>query len=936
MKNHLTVVSFFIVLFLPTISFAQSIQLTSPSTNVVHNEADDYFTVERDNPRDGTQVNGIGAWHENLEASSVRTENGLFKATLDGPGGYVMPLFPGFRDNLYPTHLAGTRSWSDHGITNKIDASKYKVLSYKLKHSSRSNFAIYWENDESQPQYLTNGTKVRATNDGIFNNQGLRQHPNNEFILYNYDLTDTSNFGSNAGNWDGEVFALRIDPSQGAQAGSTFEIDWVRLVPEADQQRTLTVTANVNGFFSNPEVRLYADNNQSGFNGFLVSALQQAQTTTNGQITFTVNTGIFPPGEYYFYTEAQTRGATAAADGPVLRSGYSAKLTVTARPRVYIQSPDFDSGREYAVDALNNAWDMDGSLDGNGDVANLANCEANGRAPVFCDRVFQRFTQASFPDRSTSLRGGRNFRVLADPPADGASESDVQIAMRVAASNPIDPRTYPYLVFRMEIDPTNYPSPSAQVEKGWVARVVPWNTDVVADGGQYKAGRVWQGMQTYVQDLRDPNVPEDSGALSGRATRWEEFSRVRNFRLDPGEFTEVATFLELDYMALYAENHTSNGQYTITFETSDSDSSTVNAEIYRDSDNQGFNGTLIGSLSNLSAGSHSFTWNGSGVSDGTKVWFYVKVTDSDGNVTQRYSQVHVNKGDFVAAPTPRSVRTRFDTDGDGTDDLIVRGARFGTTFNFVLGSTAGFSQQAIGVQSAPVVAGDFDGDNRADVTILTDVAGTLFWHVEFSGGAAPVDVPWGITGDKPVIGDYDGDGLDDIAIFRDSEGSYYVLFSSGGGIKMTWGAPGDKPVAEDYDGDGKTDYAVWRPSEGNWYIVNSGDGSVTVRQWGLPGDIPMPGDFTNDGKTDLAIWREANGTWYIQDVADANNTEVVPWGLPGDIPFVGDRNGDGNLDVVVYRPSFGVWFENFRNGLSRGTAFGLPGDLVPIRVDSRS
>jgi len=911
------------------------VQVVSPANDVVHQEADDYFSVEQDNPRDGTQENNIGAWHENLEASSVRVEDGLFKATLSGPGGYVMPLFPGFKDNLFPTSLAGTRDWSDHGITNKVNASKYKVLSYKLKHSSRGNFAIYWENDESQPQFLTNGTKVRSTNDGIFNNQGFRSHPNNEFVLYNYDLTDTSNFGSNAGNWDGEVFALRIDPSQGAQAGATFEVDWVRLVPEADSARTLTVSTDVAGFASAPEVRLYADNNQSGFNGFLVSSFQQVQSTTDGRLNFSVNTGIFPPGTYYFYTEAQTRGAVEAADGAIVRSGYTAKLTVTAKPRVYVKSPDYDTGRDYAVESRSgDAWDMDGSLDGNGDVANLANCEANGRAPVFCDRPFQRFSQASFPDRSNALRGGKTFRILADPPADGATESDVQVAMRIPSNNPIDPDLYPYLVFRMEIDPTDYPSPSAQVEKGWVARVVPWNSDVVADGGQYKAGRVWKGMQTYVQDLRDPNVPEDS--LNGRSTRWTEFSRVRNFRLDPGEFTEVATFLELDYMALYSENFTTDGQYTITFEVSDPDSSTVNAAIFRDSDNSGFNGTQIGTMNSLAAGSHSFTWDGAGVSDGDQVWFYIQVTDGDGNVSQRYSQVHVNKGAFVAAPTPRSVRTRFDTDGDGKDDLIVRGERFGFAFNFVLGTTAGFSEQQIGVSSAPVVVGDFDGDNRGDVTILTDVAGTLFWHVEFSSGAAAVDVPWGVTGDKPVIGDYDGDGLDDIAVFRDSEGSYYVLFSSGGGIKMTWGAPGDKPVAADYDGDGKTDYAVWRPSEGNWYVVNSGDGSVTVRQWGLNGDIPMPGDFTNDGKTDFAVWREATGTWYISDVTDASNTEVIPWGLPGDVPFVCDRNGDGNLDVVVYRPAFGVWFENFRNGLSTGTAFGLPGDQVPIRVDSRS
>ena len=57
---------------------------------------------------------------------------------------------------------------------------------------------------------------------------------------------------------------------------------------------------------------------------------------------------------------------------------------------------------------------------------------------------------------------------------------------------------------------------------------------------------------------------------------------------------------------------------------------------------------------------------------------------------------------------------------------------------------------------------DFDGDNRADISVFRPSDGV--WHI-YNSNRGYGGFGWGLAGDKPVAADYDGDGRSDIAIF---------------------------------------------------------------------------------------------------------------------------------------------------------------------------
>ena len=294
-----------------------------------------------------------------------------------------------------------------------------------------------------------------------------------------------------------------------------------------------------------------------------------------------------------------------------------------------------------------------------------------------------------------------------------------------------------------------------------------------------------------------------------------------------------------------------------------------------------------------------------------------------------YSQTQINT--YIAAnnacllpvtTTPIAASSkRFDFDGDNRADISIFRPNEGNWY--VSKSGGGSSLLQFGLPGDKPVSADYDGDGRSDAAVYRN---GVWWRL-LSGTSTVDSVNFGLAGDIPVPANFDSDARADVAVFRPSNGQWYWIKSTNSTFNtQSFGLSGDVPLPSDYDGDGLADLNVFRPSNGTWYRVDSSNYAFRVRQYGLNGDKPLIGDFDGDSRSDIAVFRPSTSEWFIIRSSDSGFRYHV-FGLAGDIPATGDYDGDSRSDISVFRPSNGTWYR-INSGDSQFTfvQYGLPGD----------
>jgi hypothetical protein len=313
-------------------------------------------------------------------------------------------------------------------------------------------------------------------------------------------------------------------------------------------------------------------------------------------------------------------------------------------------------------------------------------------------------------------------------------------------------------------------------------------------------------------------------------------------------------------------------------------------------------------------------------------------------------------GAIPAAPSPFEAPLDYNCDGR-TDYVVVRntGGGSGGQVTWFINNGTTHTQTPWGISTDVFVSGDFDGDDKSDITVYRAGANaTSYFYALRSSNGTLLARQLGTGGDDPtVVGDYDGDDRDDFAVYRGGtagapQSFWYYLGSAtaNGGITFVpYGQSGDFPAPGDYDGDRKNDFCVQRNNGNNeavFLLAKSSGGNEAVF-WGYPGDVIVPGDYDGDLRTDFAVVRGQNGQ-ILWNVLGRNNYNVIhygqPWGLaPTDFPTQGDYDGDGKTDIAVFRPSGAAqqtyfYVRKSSNGTLSAVQWGQLGDYPVANFNS--
>ncbi len=684
---------------------------------------------------------------------------------------------------------------------------------------------------------------------------------------HTYDFPMSPGFATAAQPWAGNITGVRLIPL--GDRPSHITMDWTRLY-KPESPVTLTVPASTSSAL---DVYWDADrdmaNNTGGNSGWgLVTSVTSPAASNN--VSFPAS--AYPQGSYSFYTTQA--GAT---------SGYSAALNVNGAPQPVVLNPDRKGGADYATTVRGDAWDFGQSTD----VAGLQNAMGTANGITF---------------------DGVNV---------GPSANDSQI--RLPVPTPIDGSRFHRLTFR-----AGYDGPFGLQDApggGMNARIV-WATAGAPGAWQDSDDFVvFPGWHEYTVELatnpptaiNEPTTPIKLG--------WAG-QQITDLRWDPHEDPGARAF-SIDDIRV-AEDDKGIGSYAIEFKDNNWEAGTK-ADIYIDSDADGFNGSKIAGNVSVVPGVNTYTWSGMNVSPG-RYWVYVVMNDGAGQ-DGAYSTgpVHMSPtetdayGGFQGGGTVAS----GDLNGDGRDESITGAGPGGgphvRTFDASGNAGSSFFAYAPGFTGGVhVAAADINGDGVDEIVTGAGAGGGPHVRI-FTGGGNEVGGFFafdpGFQGGVTVAGaDVDGNGTDEIIVGAGPGGGPHVRVFRGDGTEVNGFFPfpegfrgGVAVAGGDVDGDGRDDIIAGAGPGGGPHVRAFTVAGADLRSFYafpevfLGGVHVGAGDVDGDGRDDIIVGAGAGGGAQVMTyLANGGAAGGFPYGHSGGVWVdAGDGDGDGRAEVVT-------------------------------------
>lgn len=394
--------------------------------------------------------------------------------------------------------------------------------------------------------------------------------------LYRFDLAADRNPRVGDLDWgEDPAYALEILPV--SEPGVDVRLDFVTL---SSRRRGPRVEIAWQGLAE--PVRLYfagADGARTRIRG----------NRTGGSFTWR-NPGL-APGTYRVIAVSATGQTLTAAEN----------LVVDAPPTGRILDPSATSGPDYATEVIGDPWDF----------SNAADVErALGLVPDsnLGDGMYD----------AVSLRAS-------------GSSGDPRLFLHV--TQPIDPRRYHYLTYRMWVEGDGVLAGTGGVSRVFWYRDGSWDVD---DRSFTQDLRVYRGWRTVTIDLASAYLQGDDIGPWGRTV-------VTDLRLDPHE-SPTPRALRLDWVTLTGDVVADGEYFRIRYQVADPNEGSLRARLFYDTDRRAQGGaarTPITCAATTGAASPgSCLWRTGGVAVGD-YFIHLLVIDAAGNRSWVTSEVPV-------------------------------------------------------------------------------------------------------------------------------------------------------------------------------------------------------------------------------------------------------------------------------------------------------